>query len=104
MSGGTTVLNAKAHRRDQLCIIANIIYITMHGQGLLKTQIMYRANLSFWQLNEYLPFLLEAGLITQTNFEGREVYRVTAKGLGFLRRHRELKKMLATHENLKIPP
>jgi predicted transcriptional regulator len=76
----------------------------MHAQGLLKTQIMYRANLSFLQLNEYLPFLLETGLITQTTVEGREVYTVTAKGLGFLRRHRELQKMLATHENFKRYP
>ena len=98
-----TVTNSKQHRRDQLGIIANILENTLQSQGLLKTQIMYRANLSFWQLNEYLKFLLETDLITQTNVEGREVYLITAKGLGFLRRHRELKKMLDNHENYKIP-
>jgi predicted transcriptional regulator len=91
--------SSKSHRRDQLGIIANIID-SMRGQGLLKTQIMYRANLSFWQLSEYLAFLLDTGLITQTPVDGKVIYSVTAKGQGFLRKHQELKKMLATSERL----
>ena len=42
--------------------------------GTLKTQIMYRANLSFTQLNDYLSFMLNNNLITQTSHYGKEVY------------------------------
>jgi predicted transcriptional regulator len=96
MSMRTTMHIAKQKRRDQLSIIANILDITQ--PGLRKTQIMYRANLSFWQLNEYLTFLQKNELISQTIVEGKEVYKVTPKGLGFLKRHRELEQMLEIHK------
>lgn len=86
------LLEAKQRRRDHLCIVANILDISR--TGILKTQIMYRANLSFTQLNDYLTFLMDNSLITQSNVEGKEGYIITAKGLGFLKRHRELTNML----------
>lgn len=39
-------------RRDKLDIMAEILDITR--EETLKTQVMYRANLSFTQLNNYL--------------------------------------------------
>ena len=48
-------------------------------EGTLKTQIMYKANLSFTQLNDYLKFMLYNNLITQTNHDGKEVYVITEK-------------------------
>ena len=60
----------------------------------LKTQIMYKANLSFNQLNDYLDFLINSSLLNQTNSAGKEVYIITDKGLDFLERHNELTKML----------
>ena len=68
-------------------------------EGILKTQIMYKANLSFTQLNDYLKFMLNNNLINQTNIEGKEVYVVTEKGLDFLQRHNELTKLLKTSSN-----
>jgi predicted transcriptional regulator len=86
------LLEAKQKRRDQLCIIANILEISL--KGTLKTQIMYRANLSFKQLNEYLSFLIAKGLIVQIMLDGKASYQVTNEGMGFLRRYRELTKTL----------
>jgi predicted transcriptional regulator len=60
----------------------------------LKTQIMYRANLSFNQLNHYLEFLMNNNLIYKTNGADKEVYVTTEKGLDFLQRHNELTKMM----------
>jgi predicted transcriptional regulator len=76
-------------------------------EGILKTQIMYKANLSFTQLNDYLKFMLNNNLINQTNIEGKEVYVITEKGLNFLQRHNELTKLLKTRSNGNkgtIPP
>jgi predicted transcriptional regulator len=74
--------------------MADIIEIAR--EGALKTQIMYKANLSFTQLNNYIAFLLSNNLITQTIYNGREVYVVTAQGLDFLQKHGDLIQMLRT--------
>ena len=80
------ILSSKGKRRDQLCIMAGILEIT---KGVtLKTQIIYRANLSFTQLNVYLSFLLNNNLTTQTISEGKEGYRITENGVNFLHKHR----------------
>jgi predicted transcriptional regulator len=42
------LFDVKTKRRDKLSIIAEILEIAKNGT--LKTQIMYRANLSFAQL------------------------------------------------------
>ncbi len=60
--------------------MADIIEIAK--EGTLKTQIMYKANLSFTQLNNYISFLLNNNLITQTIYDGREGYVVTRTRLG----------------------
>ena len=70
-------------------------------EGTLKTQIMYRANLSYTQLNDYLAFLLESNLVIQTYIAEKEVYKITQKGLDFLQTHRELVKLIGKCSNKK---
>jgi predicted transcriptional regulator len=94
-------------RRDKLCIIAEILEIAK--EGTLKTQIMYKANLSFAQLNDYLRFMLKIKLIQKLSSKGKEVYITTAKGLDFLQRQCELSELLKVEEEkprngAKIPP
>jgi predicted transcriptional regulator len=55
---------------------------------------MYKANLSFTQLNDYLDFLLNKGFITRTGSDGKEVYVITEKGVDFLQVHSELVRLL----------
>ena len=93
------MLNAKHKRRDQLCIMADILDITKGPT--LKTQIMYKANLSFTQLNDYLSFLLNSNLIAQTSIEGKAVYTITPSGLNFLQKHNELIRLLKSKNDLK---
>jgi predicted transcriptional regulator len=94
-------------RRDKLYIIAEILEIAK--EGTLKTQIMYKANLSFAQLTEYLKFMLKIKLIQKLNHQGKDVYITTDKGLDFLQRQCELTELLKTDEEkpkngAKIPP
>jgi len=94
-------------RRDKLYIIAEILEIAK--DGVLKTQIMYRANLSFTQLNDYLKFMLKNGLLDKVLLNDKEVYRATIKGVNFLQRYHEITELLKTEENdyknnVKIPP
>jgi predicted transcriptional regulator len=93
-------------RRDKLSIIAEIVEIAK--DGTLKTQIMYKANLSFAQLNDYVKFMLKTGLMNKFRANGKDVYAATEKGLEFLQRHFELTELLQENENgkngVKIPP
>jgi predicted transcriptional regulator len=81
----TSPLSSK--RRDKLYIIAEILEISK--RGVLKTQIMYRANLSFTQLNEYLGFMLKNELLKKFPFNDKQIYKVTNRGLKFLQRYHE---------------
>jgi len=94
-------------RRDKLYIIAEILEIAK--DGVLKTQIMYRANLSFTQLNDYLKFMLKNGLLEKISSNDKEVYKATEKGVNFLQRYNEIAELLKegtdNHKNnVKIPP
>jgi predicted transcriptional regulator len=74
--------------------MAQILEITK--EGTLKTQIKYKANLSFTQLNDYLQFMLINNLITRKTRKGRKVYVITRKGSNFLQVHADLLQMLKT--------
>jgi predicted transcriptional regulator len=79
-------------RRDRLNIIAEILEISKNGS--LKTQIMYRANLSFAQLNEYLELLLDIKLLQETAEDKKNMFRVTAKGDKYLENYYKIKELL----------
>jgi len=84
--------------------MAQILEITK--EDTLKTQIMYKANLSFTQLHDYIQFMLNSNLIIHKTREGREVYFITVKGLGFLQMYSNLFQLLRTGSSsmkVKIP-
>jgi predicted transcriptional regulator len=95
-----------AKRRDKLGIIAEILEIAKEGS--LKTQIMYKANLSYAQLNDYLKFMLKNALLQKFVSHGKNVYAITEKGIAFLQRHCELTEMLKENgkskNGVKLPP
>ena len=100
------LLDTKIKRRDKLSIVAEILEIAR--DGTLKTQIMYKANLSFTQLGEYLRFMKKANLLEQLNGVSKEVYVATEKGTDFLQRHNELVELLKEHDinrsGIRVPP
>ena len=79
-------------RRDRLYIMAQILEVTI--DGVLKTQVMYKANLSFAQLNEYLKLLLDLKLIEAYNSAGKTLYKTTQKGLRYLQSYRDIRELL----------
>jgi predicted transcriptional regulator len=104
------ITDPTSKRRDRLSIIAEIVEIAK--DGTLKTQIMYKANLSFVQLTEYLEYMLKTRLIDKLDANRKDMYVATEKGLDFLQRHSELTELLnEEHENfkkhkngVKVPP
>jgi predicted transcriptional regulator len=69
-------------RRSSLEIIADMLRLGEAG----KTEIMYSVNMSYFQLQKYLSFMLDRGLIDKVALGNPSVtYRVTKKGLDILR-------------------
>lgn len=83
-------------RRDRLYIIAEMLNIAK--DGCLKTQIMYRANLSFAQLNEYLSFLTKMNLLNVQKENGKTIYRTSTKGDKFLEKYEDIADLLGNNE------
>lgn len=76
--------------RTRVEILASILNVAHNGA--LKTHIMYRANLSHRQLEKYLGFLMNNGLlerITDPKY-GSDHYRITEKGIEFLKDYSRL--------------
>ena len=73
--------------RTRLEILASILKVASNGS--LKTHIMYKANLSHRQLEKYLAFLQERGLLAEGIDEGTgsRIYRISEKGFDFLREY-----------------
>lgn len=84
-------------RRDRLFIIAEILDIAK--DGVLKTQIMYKANLSFAQLNSYIKLLIETQLIEITNRDKKNIYKTTKKGVEYMESYKEVLETLNNHNN-----
>ena len=91
-----TILETKQKRRDRLYIIAEIL--TIAKDGCLKTQIMYRANLSFAQLNDYISFLTKLSLLKIQNENRKNTYRTTIKGNKYLEKYGDIADILGTNE------
>jgi predicted transcriptional regulator len=83
-------------RRDRLYILAEILNIAKGGS--LKTQIMYRANLSFAQLNEYLNFLTKMEFLEIQNENRKDNYVTTSKGDRYLEKYTDLANLLDENE------
>lgn len=71
-------------------------------EGSLKTQIMYKANLSFAQLNEYLSFLIGMDLIEIREEQRKKVYRITNKGEKYLDRYDEISNLLVNNKRKTV--
>ena len=86
-------------RRDRLHIMAEIMEATREGQ--LKTRVMYSANLSFSQVNEYLSFLTEKGFLKVRVENGKKLYETTAKGNQYIENYWEMSNLLKQIEPVK---
>ena len=69
-------------RRSSVEVIADILRLGQAG----KTEIMYSANMGYFQLQKYLNYLIKLELIDKVVVGNPSVtYRVTEKGLELLK-------------------
>ncbi len=83
---GADKMAAVNKRRDRHDIVAEILK-TARG-GKIKTHIMYKAKLSYSQINEYLDLLVENGFLENMTVRRKRqivtMYKTTKKGTELL--------------------
>jgi len=86
-------------RRSRIDILADILFLSR--RGILKTRILYGCNLSFNQLNSYLNFLINSGLIEEIFGLRNSIFKTTERGIDFLIAYQRLKSILYSSNNWK---
>jgi len=61
---------------------------------------MFKANLSFIQLQQYISLLLNTGLIEENADNGRVIFKATPKGFEFLQRQQSVIDLLSVDHHL----
>jgi predicted transcriptional regulator len=72
--------------RSRLQIVESILSVISNNEEVRKTQIMYKAYLSYKLLTRYLNDVLNAGLVVCVE---ESYYKLTSKGESFLARFSE---------------
>jgi len=80
-------------RRSETGILGEILRLAQNG--MKKTHIQYKANLSYAQLQIFLTFAVERGLFETKSGNPNVMYRTTQKGIELLALIEELNRMLS---------
>jgi len=84
-------------RRDRLSIIAEMLRTAKEEAN--KAKIMRCANLSSLQFEYYIDVMLRSRLVESDLKKERSCYRITEKGLSFLRVHGEAMSLFVAPES-----
>jgi predicted transcriptional regulator len=88
----TTTQHYYTKNRSRLDVIAAILRV-VSGREASKTRIMYGAYVSYAQIREYVPTMLEIGLLKASN-DQQSLYRIKERGLRFLELYDGLNEMI----------
>ena len=88
-------------RRDRHDIIVEILKTALNGK--VKTHIMFKARLSYAQLNEYLPRLVEKGFLENQTIRKKsfhkKIFKTTPKGIKLLENFENMTNLWAPKDN-----
>jgi predicted transcriptional regulator len=98
----TTTSEQRKNNRGKIQIMGDVL--ALGTSGIKKTHIMYRANLSYEQVQLYLGELIAKRLIAQDVSSPPDgvVYRTTEKGREFLQYYMRLIELLEEEEEPKV--
>ena len=94
-------------RRSKLEVFMDIMKVVAEGREMKRTQIMYRANLSWNTLNEALDTMEKMGVLTSIETSSTVVVMLTHHGLDLLKTYCSVESIFAEAtpeaEGLKYP-
>jgi predicted transcriptional regulator len=93
----TVETRLRRRERDRIAIVAEIL--EMARGGVLKSNIMWRAGLSYEMLNEYLGLMMDAMLLDTMLMKNKVVFRPTDRGMKFLYHCHEIMELLETEDD-----
>jgi predicted transcriptional regulator len=77
-----------AKKRNRLEIIRDILEVIRNKNGRIKpTHILYKSNLSYIMMEEYLEELIQKGFISEEKTKDSKTFRITEKGLSYLEKY-----------------
>jgi len=89
-------------KRGRLEIICEMLSVCR--KPAKKTNILYKCNLSYNQLQKYLEFLISRNLITLVRRKETDFYQIAEKGKEFLEEYERLNIFLEEeHDSSAIP-
>lgn len=91
----------RKRERDRVGIIAEIL--EMARGGVLKSNIMWRARLSYLMLNGYLGLMMNTKLLDKVLLNKKTVFKTTDRGLKFLYHCYEIMELLETEDDGNKP-
>ena len=75
-------------KRSRLEVIYDILRVIRDRNGRIKpTHILYRSNLSYQMMSDYLAELKEKEFILEINQKKGKTYAITEKGLKYLQQY-----------------
>lgn len=74
------------------------VILTLSVEGIKKTHIMYRANLSHLQLEKYLEVLVSKQFLEKKN----EFYVTTSLGLAFIEKFKEIQSLMGENNPINL--
>lgn len=84
-------------KRSRIDIISDILLSIQQKKGEIKpTHLMYKANLSHTQMNNYLDELMEKSFIQKIKVKDKDFITITDKGYMFLQKLKEMKEFEQT--------
>ncbi len=76
-------------KRSKLEIIRDILNVIKNRNGKIKpTHILYKSNLSYSMMEEYLNELIEKEFIIEMKKENNKTYSITEKGSTYLQKYK----------------
>jgi predicted transcriptional regulator len=75
-------------KRTRLEIMHDILVVVKSRNGKIKpTHILYKSNLSYQMMDEYLKFLIEQSFLIEKKLKRGKTYEITQKGREFLQKY-----------------
>lgn len=84
-----------AKKRDRLEIIRDILNVIRDKSGRVKpTHILYKSNLSYGMMQDYLDELIEKKFIIEKSTEKSKTYEITEDGIRFLSKYNDVRNFM----------
>lgn len=91
------VLRVRESKRDRVAIIAEILEMARDGES--KSNIMWKAGLSYLMLNSYLKLMTISGLLHESALNNKKMFKTSKRGLKFLHHCKEITHLLKSDDD-----